>query len=247
MPVCSLAFINLLLSTGRLTLGKTCKVFVRPEANHLSGVEKKTRTLLGMAEVKAGDLAIFDSALIGKIFVEVLNCDNRPGYCNVRVVEAPERGSSLVVGSVIEVPETFVHSPLRKAVTSKKRQKALQEALEEATGIDAGPGSWADFLREYNGSSVPKGAEAAWSNGQTGEWFKNPLSSGERRHWKRGQEGGLQRAGYRATRKNRNMLAKWRRGESIGFTGVASLKAKGLIPRTSRKNRGKKIVGPKYR
>jgi len=53
--------------------------------------------------------------------------------------------------------------------------------------------------------------------------------------------------GYRATRKNRNMLKKWRRGESIGFTGVASLKAKGLIPRTSRKNRGKKIVGPKYR
>jgi hypothetical protein len=55
------------------------------------------------------------------------------------------------------------------------------------------------------------------------------------------------KGGYRATRKNRAMLAKWRRGESIGFTGVASLKAKGLIPRTSRKNRGKKIVGPKYR
>ena len=58
---------------------------------------------------------------------------------------------------------------------------------------------------------------------------------------------GIKRGGYRATRKNRNMLKKWRRGESIGFTGVASLKAKGLIPRTSRKNRGKKIVGPKYR
>ena len=55
------------------------------------------------------------------------------------------------------------------------------------------------------------------------------------------------KGGYRATRKNRAMLAKWRRGESIGFTGVASLKSKGLIPRTSRKNRGKKIVGPKYR
>ena len=54
------------------------------------------------------------------------------------------------------------------------------------------------------------------------------------------------RRGYRATRKNRAMLRRWRRGESIGFTGVASLKAKGLIPRTSRKNFGKKIVGPKY-
>jgi hypothetical protein len=55
------------------------------------------------------------------------------------------------------------------------------------------------------------------------------------------------KGGYKATRKNRAMLAKWRRGESIGFTGVASLKSKGLIPRTSRKNRGIKIVGNKYR
>jgi hypothetical protein len=56
-----------------------------------------------------------------------------------------------------------------------------------------------------------------------------------------------QRGGYRATAKNRAMLRKYRSGKSIGFTGVASLKAKGLLPRTSRKNRGKKIIGPKYR
>jgi len=43
------------------------------------------------------------------------------------------------------------------------------------------------------------------------------------------------------------MLSRYRSGKSIGFTGVASLKAKGLLARTSRKNRGKKIVGPKYR
>lgn len=53
--------------------------------------------------------------------------------------------------------------------------------------------------------------------------------------------------GYRPTRKNKALLARWRRGESIGFTATASLKAKGLIPRTSRKNAGKKILGPKYR
>lgn len=56
-----------------------------------------------------------------------------------------------------------------------------------------------------------------------------------------------QGGGYRATAKNRAMLRKYRAGKSIGFTGIASLKAKGLVPRTSRKNRGKKIVGPKYR
>jgi hypothetical protein len=53
--------------------------------------------------------------------------------------------------------------------------------------------------------------------------------------------------GYRATRKNKAILAMWRKGTPIGFTATASLKAKGLIPRTSRKFRGKKVVGPKYR
>jgi len=52
---------------------------------------------------------------------------------------------------------------------------------------------------------------------------------------------------YRPTRKNRAALRKWKQGKSIGFTMRASLKAKGLIPRTSRKNRGKKIVSNKYK
>lgn len=55
-----------------------------------------------------------------------------------------------------------------------------------------------------------------------------------------------QRGGYRATRRNRTMLRAYKRGKSIGFTGVASLKAKGLLPRTSGKYRGKYVLGPKY-
>ena len=51
---------------------------------------------------------------------------------------------------------------------------------------------------------------------------------------------------YRATRKNRETLRRFKRGESIGFTATASLKAKGLIPRTSAAARGKKLVSPKY-
>jgi len=57
----------------------------------------------------------------------------------------------------------------------------------------------------------------------------------------------IQVAGYRATRKNRDLLKRYKKGESIGFTATASLKAKGLIPRTSRKFRGKKVLGPKYK
>jgi hypothetical protein len=63
--------------------------------------------------------------------------------------------------------------------------------------------------------------------------------------WKGGKTR-KQRRGYRATRKNRAALKKWRQGKSIGFTMTASLKAKGLIPRTSRRHYGKKVLGPKY-
>ena len=52
--------------------------------------------------------------------------------------------------------------------------------------------------------------------------------------------------GYRATRKNRSLVRMYNAGKKLGFTARASLKAKGLIPRTSRKNRGKYIVSKKY-
>ena len=51
---------------------------------------------------------------------------------------------------------------------------------------------------------------------------------------------------YRATGKNRQTLKRWKRGESIGFTLTASLKAKGLIPRNSKTHRGKRVVSQKY-
>jgi hypothetical protein len=58
---------------------------------------------------------------------------------------------------------------------------------------------------------------------------------------------GLFKGGYRPTKKNLKALKKWRKGESIGFTMTSSLKAKGLIPRSSRKLKGKKVVSRKYR
>jgi hypothetical protein len=54
------------------------------------------------------------------------------------------------------------------------------------------------------------------------------------------------RCQYKPTLRDRNVLNRWRRGESIGFTATASLKAKGMIPRTSRTLRGKKVVSEKY-
>jgi hypothetical protein len=57
----------------------------------------------------------------------------------------------------------------------------------------------------------------------------------------------LQGGGYRATKRNLKYLKKWRKGESIGFTMTSSLKAKGLIPRTSRTMKGKRVVSRKYK
>lgn len=59
--------------------------------------------------------------------------------------------------------------------------------------------------------------------------------------------GRKRKGGYRATKRNLHYLKKWKRGESIGFTMTASLKAKGLIPRTSRKQKGKRVVSRKYK
>lgn len=56
----------------------------------------------------------------------------------------------------------------------------------------------------------------------------------------------MRKGGYKPTQKDLEYLRKWKRGESIGFTMIASLKAKGLIPRTSKNLAGKKVVGSKY-
>lgn len=48
--------------------------------------------------------------------------------------------------------------------------------------------------------------------------------------------------GYRPTRRNRAMLRRYKAGKKIGFTGRASLKAKGLLPRAN----GRYVLGPKY-
>lgn len=52
--------------------------------------------------------------------------------------------------------------------------------------------------------------------------------------------------GYKPTAKDLEMLRKYKRGVSIGFTGRSSLRAKGLLPRVSRKYRGTYVLGPKY-
>ena len=51
------------------------------------------------------------------------------------------------------------------------------------------------------------------------------------------------KGGYRATKRDKAALKRWRQGKSIGFTMRSSLKAKGLIPRSN----GTKRISKKYR
>lgn len=55
-----------------------------------------------------------------------------------------------------------------------------------------------------------------------------------------------QAGGYTPTAKNMEMLRRYKRGESIGFTGRSSLRAKGLLPRVSAEYKGMYVLGPKY-
>jgi hypothetical protein len=48
--------------------------------------------------------------------------------------------------------------------------------------------------------------------------------------------------GYKPTAKNLLTLRRYKRGNSIGFTARSSLKAKGILPRSS----GKYVLGPRY-
>jgi hypothetical protein len=52
--------------------------------------------------------------------------------------------------------------------------------------------------------------------------------------------------GYKPSEKNRSLLRRYKRGESIGFTARSSLRAKGLLPRVSKDYAGMYVLGPKY-
>ena len=89
-----------------------------------------------------------------------------------------------------------------------------------------------------NAATDPQELELLEKLGATWDEVENRLEQ----YVQSGQEGG-----YKPTKRNLKYLKRYRQGKSIGFTMKASLKAKGLIPRTSRKNRGKKLLGKKYK
>lgn len=57
-----------------------------------------------------------------------------------------------------------------------------------------------------------------------------------------GAPGPWMQGGYHATLRNLRLLRKYKRGQPIGFTAKASLKAKGLLPRSN----GTRRVSAKY-
>lgn len=114
-----------------------------------------------------------------------------------------------------------------------------RRATRKQRGGGCGCSGGAEMLPMRGGSQLMRGGGCGCSGGAE----LMPMRGGSRG----GGCGCMMKGGYKATAKNRKYLAKYRRGESIGFTMKASLKAKGLLPRTSKKNYGKKILGNKYK
>ena len=86
-----------------------------------------------------------------------------------------------------------------------------------------------------NGMNDPHYAAITKSGG-------NKRSNRSNRSNKHKQSKQRKQSKYNPTKKNKAYLAKWRRGNSIGFSVRSSLKAKGLIPRAN----GTKRVSDKY-
>ena len=92
------------------------------------------------------------------------------------------------------------------------------------------------------------------SNGEIPDWLneainetKEAVNSPKALSATSPEVGSFFKGGYKATARNRKYLRKYRQGKSIGFTMKASLKAKGLLPRTSRTMKGKRVLGAKYK
>lgn len=56
------------------------------------------------------------------------------------------------------------------------------------------------------------------------------------------QENNVKKSPFKTIEKCKEILQKWKRGENIGFTYIASLKSMGLIPRSD----GYYMLGIKY-
>ena len=142
----------------------------------------------------------------------------------------------------------YGREPPWKAKVSKKSNQLRQPRLlgEIYTPGTAGLSVQEELMqRTWHPSKLQKLLNQGYSLNNVSDEFA-PVVEGVGTK-KGGGCGCMKYGGYRPTRKNRAALKKWKQGKSIGFTMRSSLKAKGLIPRTSRKNRGKKIVSNKYK
>jgi len=149
----------------------------------------------------------------------------------------------------LDLHHFFSTEPPWKAKASKKSNQMRQPRLlgEIYTPGTAGLSIQEELMqRTWNPKKLEKLLNQGYSLNNVSDEFA-PVVEGVGTQRGGGCGCSLWKGGYRPTRKNREALKKWKQGKSIGFTMQASLKAKGLIPRTSRKNRGKKIVSNKYK
>lgn len=93
----------------------------------------------------------------------------------------------------------------------------------------------------YSGSHRPNVSRAGWSYGRTNKFLEKAAGKKVKAAYVQDDDLLKYEKGGKIFN-DKELLSKWKRGESIGFTGEAHLKAKGLIPRAD----GNKKKSEKY-
>ena len=147
-----------------------------------------------------------------------------------------------------KTPQTPNYAPPNSPPPRENNYENTNEGSSEEYDTEEVNSSKPGKTLSMNGGSMPVCGSCPFpGTGACDFYAKGGKRNRKQRGGGCGCSAGLLKGGYRPTRKNLNALKKWRKGQSIGFTMTASLKAKGLIPRTSRKQKGKKVVSRKYR
>jgi hypothetical protein len=108
---------------------------------------------------------------------EIIRCYDTS--CEFRVVNykipdpPPRYGHIQEIGDIMRVSKSSLKpGPLNEMIAKKRRHRSIQEALEARTGLNAGPGTWANRVRAYSGNTVPRGAEGAFGNERVSDWVR---------------------------------------------------------------------------
>ena len=135
-----------------------------------------------MDDFVPGDIVTFTSPYNHRYTGEITRCEDKS--CTFIVTKrellegAPRYGHMFQVGDEMTVSKRYLKHvrprlSLNEVIMKKRRNASIRAALEDRTGLSAGPGTWANQVRAYSGNVLPPGAEGDFSNNRRENWVRN--------------------------------------------------------------------------